>query len=182
MTHIPPTGPKRTRSRLQLALAVTAVAATTLAVGPAVAGPALHCGAPLRDLTPTAASPFDGSTATLELVPHDGASTLVLGIKGVDPSVAGRTFGAHLHSGPCVTGSGAAAGPHYNHSGTVPATVNDETEVWLDFTVTGGGTGRAVSHVAWVPEPGQRSVVVHERATSPDGTAGARLACLPVVW
>ena len=182
MTRTPPTRPRRRRGRLGPALALAAAVTTAVAVGPAVAGPALHFGDSLRDLTPAAGGPFDGATATLELVPHDGATTVVLGLKGIDRSVAGRTFGAHLHTGPCVAGSGSAAGPHYNHSGTVPATVNDQTEVWLDFTVTGGGTGRAVSHVAWVPEPGQRSVVVHERATSPDGTAGARLACLPVVW
>jgi superoxide dismutase, Cu-Zn family len=31
-------------------------------------------------------------------------------------------------------------------------------------------------------EPGDRAVVVHAEATAPNGTAGPRLACLPVVW
>jgi hypothetical protein len=36
--------------------------------------------------------------------------------------------------------------------------------------------------VPFVPVPGERAVVVHAEETAPNGTAGARLVCLPVVW
>jgi hypothetical protein len=60
--------------------------------------------------------------------------------------------------------------------------VNNQTEVWLDFTATGGGTGQAVAHLPWEPDSGQHSGVIHELPTAANGTAGARLACLPVEW
>lgn len=88
-----------------------------------------------------------------------------------------------LHVGPCVTGDGAAAGAHYNVSvlrGDVPPVVNDETEVWLDFTVTRSGRGHAVATVPVVPAPGNRAIVIHQEPTAGNGTAAARLACLPV--
>jgi hypothetical protein len=168
--------------RRGLAAAASVVATSVVVAAPAVAGAALIFGDRLRDYAPAAAGPFDGATARATLVHHAGSATVVLGVRGVDPAVAGHTFGAHLHVGPCVAGSGLAAGAHDNHSTSVPAVVDRTTEVWLDFTVTGGGTAESVAHVSWFPEAGQRSIVVHERATASDGTAGARLACLPVEW
>jgi hypothetical protein len=165
-----------------MAAACAATVATVAAVGPAAAATAGVFGGDLQDLAPAVVGPFDGASARLALVDHHDASTAVLVVKDVDPSVAGRTFGAHLHSGPCVAGNPAAAGPHYNHSGVVPPVVSDRTEVWLDFTVTKAGAATSVAHVPWAPDPGERSVVVHELPTAPNGTAGARLACLPVAW
>ena len=176
------TTPSPSLRRRGLAAGAAALATTALVAAPAVAGAALIFGDGLRDYAPAAAGPFDGATGTATLVHHADGATVVLGLNGVDPAVAGRTFGAHLHVGPCVTGLGAAAGPHHNHSAVVPPVVDDTSEVWLDFTVTGGGTARSVAHVDWFPEAGQRSIVVHELATAVDGTAGARLACLPVEW
>ena len=61
--------------------------------------------------------------------------------------------------------------------------VNDQTEVWLDFTVNAEGVGVATTTVPFVPEPDDaRSVVIHAEPTAPNGTAGQRLECLPVVW
>ena len=105
-----------------------------------------------------------------------------LRVKGIDPAVAGHSYGAHLHVGPCVAGDGAAAGPHYNVSTNTPPLVSDQTEVWLDFTATAGGTGAADTTVPFLPASGARSVVIHAEPTAPNGTAGARLVCLPVVW
>ena len=76
----------------------------------------------------------------------------------------------------------AAAGPHYNVSGTTPPLVSDQTEVWLDFTAATDGTGAADTTVPFLPTPGTRSVVIHAEATAPNGTAGPRLVCLPVAW
>jgi hypothetical protein len=168
--------------RTGLALACTAAVAAAAAVTPAVAGVANLFRGDLADLAPAAAGPFDHASAQLVLVGHGSASTVVLLVKGVDTAVATRTFGAHLHSGPCVAGNGPAAGPHYNHSGVVPPVVSDATEIWLDFTVDDEGNAQSVSHVDWVPTAGQRSVVIHQDRTAANGTAGPRLACLPVEW
>lgn len=168
--------------RTGVAVACAATLGTALAVGPAVAGAAGIFRGDLESLSPASSGLFDHATAQLVLVGHRDAATAVLMVHGVDRSAQGRTFGAHLHTGPCVPGNGAAAGPHYNHSGVVPPVVNDQTEVWLDFTVNTGGSGQSVTQVPWVPQAGAHSVVVHELPTASNGTAGARLACLPVEW
>lgn len=166
------------RRRVAVGVATLGLATT---VAPAVADVAMRFRADLRDLAPATAGPFDAARAKLTLDTSDGTRAVLI-VHGVDPAVAGRTFGAHLHVGPCVAGNGAAALGHYNHSGTVPATVDDRTEIWLDVTINAEGNGRSVSRVDWAPLAGARSVVVHANPTAPDGTAGARLACLPVEW
>jgi Cu-Zn family superoxide dismutase len=140
----------------------------------------------LKDFNTVAAGPFDGATARLQLVDRPSGTTAVLHVRGVDPSVAGRTFGAHLHDGPCGTNAPAAAGGHYNadaHAGHTPVVVSSATEVWLDFTVDASGAGDSSTAVHFPVLPGTRSVVVHAAPTDPaTGLAGARLACLPVEW
>ena len=167
--------------RSATAVACAAVLGVGAAVAPAIAGVAFNFKSDLRDFAPAAAGPFDGARAKLTLVANDSTKAVFV-VHGVDPAVAGRTFGAHLHIGPCVAGSGAAALGHYNHSTTSPLTVNDQTEIWLDFTVDDEGNAQSSAAVDWAPVPGARSVVVHANPTAPDGTAGARLACLPVEW
>ena len=139
----------------------------------------------LRDLQPSRSDPLDGARARLVFAQHASSSTFVLVVSGVAPQGVGKTYGAHLHSGPCVAGDPAAAGPHYNQSsenGVVPPVVSDQTEVWLYVTVGPDGGAVAVTHVPFVPTLKDRAVVLHEKATDDHGTAGARLACLPVNW
>jgi superoxide dismutase, Cu-Zn family len=139
----------------------------------------------LRDLQPSRSDLLDGARARLVFVRHASSSTFVLVVSGVAPEGGGKTYGAHLHAGPCVAGDPAAAGPHYNQSsedGVVPPVVSDQTEVWLDVTVGPDGGAVAVTHVPFVPTLKDRAVVLHEKATDDHGTAGARLACLPVNW
>jgi Cu/Zn superoxide dismutase len=140
----------------------------------------------LHDYRTAEAGPFDHATARLQLVDRTSGTTAVLHVRGVDPSVAGHTFGAHLHEGPCTTGNPAGALGHYNaeqHAGHSPAAVSDRTEVWLDFTVDASGAGDSSASVLFPVQPGARSVVIHADATNPaTGGAGARLACLPVEW
>jgi Cu/Zn superoxide dismutase len=150
-------------------------------MAPAVASVSMKFRDDLRDLAPAAPGPFDGARAKLTLDTSHGTKAVLI-VHGVDPSAAGRTFGAHLHVGPCVAGNGAAALGHYNHSGTTPLTVNDQTEIWLDVRIDSEGNGRSVSTVDWAPLAGAHSVVIHANPTAPDGTAGPRLACLPVEW
>jgi Cu/Zn superoxide dismutase len=165
---------------------VVALAGAAPAQAQAVSPSAAHVFAgTLTDLQPATAGPFDGAQARLVFVQNRSSSTFVLVVTGVGPAAVGQTYGAHLHTGACVAGNGAAAGGHYNDStarGVVPPVVSDQTEVWLDVTVTPGGTGVAVAKVPFVPTPGNRSVVIHAEHTDQHGTAGPRQACLPVSW
>lgn len=173
-----------TTSPLRTAVGATAI--VLLTAGPALAlGPVLRTSGLLSDFAPGASGPFDGASARVQLVESARGSHAVLTVRGIDASADGRTFGAHLHDGPCVAGNGAAAGPHYNshaHGQTPLPGISDRSEVWLDFTAQdGSGTGTA--SVPFVPEPGSRSVVIHALPTNPaTGGAGDRLACLTVSW
>ncbi|WP_410791710.1 superoxide dismutase family protein [Kribbella sp. C-35] len=138
---------------------------------------------PLRALAPH--GPFESGRAVVVMVSQGARTTVRLKVTGVGRTAAGRTFGAHLHTGPCVAGDGAAAGPHYNTdviNGRKPARVDREREIWLDFTVSPSGAANASTAVPFAPKPGDRSIVIHEHATDHHGTAGARLACLPLTW
>jgi superoxide dismutase, Cu-Zn family len=159
-----------------------AAAALILAPLAASAAPAQVFRGDLVDLSATTADPFGDASAHLVITPTGKGTTFHLRIKGIDPAVTGEVYGAHLHVGPCVEGNGAAAGPHYNVSTATPPVVSDQTEVWLDFTVATDGTGAGDATVPFVPVPGDRAVVVHAEETAPNGTAGARLVCLPVAW
>jgi hypothetical protein len=148
-------------------------------------GTAVVANGDLRDLQPGVANPFDHARAVVVMVLHEDRSMAQLRVLGIDPAVAGRSFGAHLHVGPCVAGNGAAAGPHYNAdviAGRVPPRVGPTTEVWLDFTVSPAGTAGAITQVPFAPLPGERAIVIHQEPTDPNGVAGPRLACLPVSW
>lgn len=163
-----------------LALAVTA------GLAPAAAAPALvSVNGPLRDYNTSAAGPFDAAVARATISTHKRGSTVSFSVKGISRAAAGEEFGAHLHLGPCVTDTPLAALAHYNTdvlAGRKPPRTDPTTEVWLDFVVSKSGHARATARVPFVPQAGRRSIVVHEHETHPDGTAGARLACLPVEW
>lgn len=136
---------------------------------------------PLSDLAPSTANVTDGASADLWAVAGGGYSTFVVILTGLDPAAAGSTFGAHIHTGSCVAGNGAAAGPHYNTGGT-PST---DTEVWLDFTVLPDGYGVGVAAVPFMIDSGKaHAMVIHAEPTQggggTPGAAGARIACLPV--
>ena len=169
------------------ATVLVGLSATVAVAATAVAGAAvLRFADELRDYNTAVAGPFDHATARLQLVDRPSGTTAVLHVRGVDPAVAGRTFGAHVHDGPCGTDAGAAALGHYNadaHAGHTPVVVSDRTEVWLDFTVDATGAGDSSAAVPFPVEPAERSVVVHAAQTDPStGLAGPRLACLPVEW
>jgi len=172
-----------------LAVAAALLPATVATATPGAGNGAHVFAGDLRDFALTTAGPLDGATARVTMANHQGSTTVVLNVKGIDvtgpDSAAGHVFGAHLHTGPCVAGDFPAAGPHYNNDAetdVTPVRVNSETEVWLDFTVTAGGTGHAVAHVPFVAIPGDRAIVIHRDATDNAGVAGPRLACLPVAW
>lgn len=168
-------------SRAVVGGAVMLVMAAPVAWGAA----ALVTRGPLADLQPAVSSPFDSARAQVALTRQGDKTTTVLTVHGIGAAALGHTYGAHLHEGVCRAGDGAAALGHYNHTKEqgLPVVIDAATEIWLDFTVVGAGEGRAVSHVPFAPTPAARSVVIHAQPTDPiTGTAGARLACLPVQW
>ena len=176
-------------------LVVASLVTLALAAPTAQAGPSsdsrqtgnvrvVSAAGPLTDLQPAIDNPTDGVTAaTISVVTRRHTVTL-LHLRGFDRAVAGQTFGAHVHTGPCVAGNGAAAGPHFNidvYRGVQPPEVSPRTEVWLDFTVTAAGTAHAASLVPFaIPAGAASSIVVHEHPTDPTGAAGGRLACIGV--
>ena len=143
-----------------------------------------HNAGPLRDLEPTVTSPFDHASAEVVMLGWRHSSFFSLRVRGVVRAAVGQTYGAHLHTGPCVAGVPLAAGPHYNTdvlAGVTPAEVSPETEVWLDFEVSSRGRARSSALVPFKPRPGVRSIVIHAEPTNEDnGMAGARVACLPL--
>lgn len=164
-------------------LAAVVLAAPALAVAaPALAHePLVHDRDHLTDLQPTSTTPTDGAQGSVSAWQTSRGTTVVLRLRGLDRAAAGESYGAHVHVGHCVAGEPLEAGPHYNSTGQPPVTVSDQTEVWLDFTITPGGTALAIAKVPFTIDPhGAHSVVVHAMTTGPDGGAGPRIACLPV--
>ena len=169
------------------ALSIGVAVALSLAATPAQADcdTVVRSQGRLRDLAPAVSGPFDHARAKGVIRSQAGESVVTFRVRGIDRSVRGETYGAHLHLGPCVTGDPAAALGHYNTDvldGRTPVRINDQTEVWLDFTVQRRGKARSQAWVPFVPQPGARSIVIHAMPTEPNGTAGARLACLPMEW
>jgi superoxide dismutase, Cu-Zn family len=150
-----------------------------------------------------AAKPFDMAKATISIAVEGNSTTFKIDLTKIDPSIAGKTLGSHLHTGPCVEESGGSAGPHYNHEVVTKnkkfpvlgertygytAEVSPNTEVWFDLIPDAAGVASDETTVPFVPEDpdGVMSVVVHVSPTNTDpllglvGGAGTRQACFPL--
>ncbi len=175
---------QKMKKRHGLGMAGAAGLAVLLAATPAGAAvTSITAAGPLSDLS-TAVDPTDGASAVVRSLATSAGTMVRLSLRGLDQAFAGVEYGAHVHVGPCVAGDGAVAGPHYNSTG-LPGTegrvVSEQTEVWLDFVIDGKGRASSKAKVPFViPKGAAGSVVIHAAPTAPDGTAGARLACLPV--
>ncbi|HEY8979579.1 MAG TPA: superoxide dismutase family protein [Streptomyces sp.] len=172
-----------------LAAICAGAVAAALAAGPGSARDVV-LRADARFAPPTAFIPSDAVTYDQDLVPagssvevvqrttNGGATVVTLRVSGF-PS--GRAFGAHVHQKACGADP-AAAGGHYQHvPGTGPEHVNEENEVWLDFTTGPSGSGVGVATHSWTFRPGEAaSVVIHDEP----GTKGARVGCftVPFAW
>jgi superoxide dismutase, Cu-Zn family len=151
---------------------------------------------PLADLRPhVSGGPLDGATASVRVIeaPEEGIAFKVQ-VRDVNLSTTNPQFGAHLHVGPCTERkvlsteplpvlSPDTTGAHY----TVPGEpVSADSEVWFDFEPDPQAVATDETTVMFVikdkidPLLGDMSIVLHEKVTAPDGTAGAREACLPV--
>ncbi|MHC5906823.1 superoxide dismutase family protein [Streptomyces sp. S6] len=168
-----------------LAVICAGAVAAALAAGPGAARDVV-LRADARFAPPTAFVPSDAVTYDQDLVPagssievvqrtaNGGATVVTLRVSGFP---AGRAFGAHVHQKACGADP-AAAGGHYQHvPGTGPEHVNEENEVWLDFTTGQSGSGVGAASHSWTFRPGEAaSVVIHDEP----GTKGARVGCFTV--
>lgn len=132
--------------------------------------------------TDPADTAFDGATASLRVMKTADGTNFKLRIKGVDPVVADRQFGSHLHVGPCSDGSDTTGG-HFQHVQGAGAT--PENEVWFDVIPNDIGGATASTFVEFKPEDrlgqGKMSIVIHALPTNPlDGKAGTKETCLPL--
>ena len=151
--------------------------APTLAGAQSAARPVVVAYGALTDFSTRTVEATDHAHGYLVAVASGGSTVFTFVITGV-AAEPGRTFGAHVHVGPCVQDAPSTAGPHFRSEGGTPDPTH---EVWLDFTVTPGGVGVARTTVPFViPDGAASSVVIHQSATGPGGVAGARIACLPV--
>jgi Cu/Zn superoxide dismutase len=132
---------------------------------------------------------FDDASAALTVKVTPDATNFKVDFTAVDPSAAGNTFGAHLHTGVCKKQDASLAGPHYNHEVValgVPvaeAEISPATEVWFNLLANAHGEATDSTTVSFLPvDPdGVMSIVVHVAPTNPlNGTAGARQACFPL--
>lgn len=162
--------------KLMIGFAVGSAFALASTVPAAASTRVVHSRGPLSDLSTATVNGTDGGGASAHAIAGEDRTVVVLNLSGLtDPGVI---HGAHVHTGPCVAGDGAAAGPHYNAGGGISA----DTEVWLDFEVRESGNGHAEAIVPFAIASGAaRSIVIHAAPTNPTtGAAGARLACLPL--
>jgi Cu/Zn superoxide dismutase len=107
---------------------------------------------------------------------------------------ANYKFGSHLHKLACD--DPMKAGGHYQHNpwqsgpmGTVatdPAYANTANEAWLDFNTDAAGKGGSELLMDWIPRPTEaKAIIIHampSQVTAPAGTAGPKLACLPIAF
>ena len=138
----------------------------------------------LTDLSPNTDDVFDGAKASAVMIGMEGSSFFRLQIMGIDKRAVGKAYPAHLHKGPCVAGQGALALGQYNTQQEAgfpaPWTVNNQTEVHLDFKVNSDRSAQVSVNVPFIPIPEKRSIVIHAAATRPPGGSPTRLACLPL--
>jgi hypothetical protein len=129
------------------------------------------------------ANPLVGITGTAQARALTATQTEVtLDVTGLP---AGMTLGSHVHKLACDDNK---AGGHYQHMEattmpTDPAFANPMNEVWLDLVADTAGKARTVARVDWRPRAGQaKAIMVHAMPTGTGGVAGAKLACLPLVF
>jgi hypothetical protein len=127
---------------------------------------------------------FDTATGNVRIMETPDGTGFKLRVEGIDPSVAGQTFGSHLHVGPCPAPSDNVADTtsvHYKHDKNGPA--DPENEVWFNVVPASTGVATDDTFVSFRPvdDDGLMSIVIHAKPTDAEGKAGTKEVCLPVV-
>jgi Cu-Zn family superoxide dismutase len=133
---------------------------------------------------PVTTGAFDLATADLKVTEsEDGTrTTFWIRVKGIDLDFAGKTFGSHLHTGPCTGDYGGVSG-HYNDdpSNQTQQPLRDR-EVWFDLIPNEDGVA-VDKTVRPFPNPvvDGMSIVIHAQETDEtSGIAGPKEVCLPL--
>ena len=127
---------------------------------------------------------FDHANASVRIMETPDGTGFKLRVEEIDTSVAGQTFGSHLHVGRCAAPSGTETDPtsvHYKHDLKGPA--NPQNEVWFDVVPNDTGVATDNTFVSFRPvdEDGKMSIVIHAKPTDALGKAGTKEVCLPLV-
>jgi hypothetical protein len=136
----------------------------------------------LTDFITDKPGPFDSARAKTTITETaDGGTTFEVRVTGIDPLVAGQTFGGHLHIGPCDT---ATNGIHYRDDPSLPLPdlARPPNELWFYVTPNEDGMAYDVQTAQWVPEDadGQMSIVIHVGAADLPTTLSPKQACFPL--
>jgi hypothetical protein len=138
---------------------------------------------------------FDSAKAKLQVIHKSGEkTTFALKVEGID-GYAGREFGSHLHIGACVPGDADAASKHYTNPDLNTSLPLEEREIWFRVVPDENGVATDDTTVSYMPKDteivlangdrlppdGIMSIVIHRDPTKPDGKAGPREVCLPLV-
>jgi superoxide dismutase, Cu-Zn family len=133
-------------------------------------------------LTAEPPGPFDSARAktTITQTADPATTTFTMRVTGIDPSVAGREFAAHLHVGPCDN-----SGPHYKDNFLGAA--DDVNGAWLAVVPNEDGMALSETTVLFVPDdtkpeyeaytPGEMSIVIHQ---GPLTSPSTKQACFPL--
>ena len=178
-----------------LAIAAVTAGVVLFAASPSLAGAdSVRSDGEIHRYGSTADFPEDATARVRAVYDAAGDTVVTLHVRGLNPN---RTYGAHAHVNACGL-TGAAAGPHDQHSpdpaatpsvpSSDPAYANPVNEIWLDVTTNAAGNGVALAKQPWQFAPGKapRSVIIHAERTATGaqdgaaGAAGARLACVDV--
>jgi hypothetical protein len=142
----------------------------------------------LSDFTP-GPGPFDSAKAKTTIrKTADGGTSWEVRVTGIDVlseveggPVVGRTFGGHLHIGPCDTATNLG---HYRHNTALPApeVAMPPNELWFHFTPDAAGMAYNLQTAPWVPvdQDGQMSIVIHLGTADLPTPQSPKQACFPV--
>jgi hypothetical protein len=121
---------------------------------------------------------FDTATATVRIMDTPDGTGFKLRVEGIATSVAGQTFGAHLHIGPCsALPLSDTTGVHYRDVEAAGAT--PENEVWFALVPSANGVATDDTFVSFKPV-GAESIVIHHHANDAQGKAGPKEVCVPL--
>ena len=121
---------------------------------------------------------FDTATATVRIMDTPLGTGFKLRVEGIDTSVAGQTFGAHLHIGTCSALPLAdTTGGHYRNVPEEGAT--PENEVWFALVPSANGVATDDTFASFKPV-GAQSIVIHHHANNAQGQAGPKEVCVPL--
>jgi hypothetical protein len=139
----------------------------------------------LTDFVIDKTGPFDSARAKTTISETaDGRTTFAVRVTGIDIDglEPGRTFGGHLHVGPCDTATNFG---HYRHDPTLEGAdlTTPPNELWFNFTPDADGMAYDVQTAPWVPvdENGDgMSIVVHLGTAEQPTVDSPKQACFPL--